>query len=93
MIVGLLTVRLAIFEAMSLKDKRRVVKSLKDRLHVRHNVSVAEIDDLENRQMATLGVAMIANDTRFLDGALRKIVDEIRKSGRSSLVNYDIEMI
>ncbi|RMF84656.1 MAG: DUF503 domain-containing protein [Planctomycetota bacterium] len=93
MVVGLLRVRLAVFESLSLKDKRRVVKSLKDRLHGRHNVSVAEVDDLDSRQMATLAVAMIANDARFIDAALRKIVDEIRGSGRSSLVDYHIEMM
>lgn len=92
MVVGVLRFRLGIFEALSLKDKRRVVKSLKDRLHARHNVSVAEIDDLDHRQAATLGLAMISNDARFVESALSKIVDEVRADGRASLLDYGIEL-
>ncbi|TWT43758.1 hypothetical protein RAS1_01570 [Phycisphaerae bacterium RAS1] len=92
MVIGVLQVRLAIFEAMSLKDKRRVTRSLKDRL-ARHNVSVAEIDDLDHRQATTLGLAMIANDARFVQGVLMKIVDEIRAYPHASLVDYEIEML
>lgn len=84
---------MAIYEALSLKDKRRVVKSIKDRLAARHNVSVAEIDDLDHRQAATIGVAMIANDARFVEGCLTKIRDEIGANPRASLVDSDLELI
>ena len=93
MVIGVLRVRLGIFEALSLKDKRRVTKSLKDRLGARHNISIAEIDDLERRQVATLGLAMIANEARFVESALSKIVDEIRAFGRASLLDYEIELL
>lgn len=93
MVVGVLRVRLAIYEALSLKDKRRVTKSLKDRLGARHNVSIAEIDDLDHRQAATLGLAMVANDERFVASVLSKIVDEIRVFPRASLLDYEIEML
>ncbi len=92
MVVGVLRIRLGIFEALSLKDKRRVVKSLKDRLAARHNISIAEIDDLDHRQAATLAVVMVSNDARFVDSALSRIVDEIRAFGRASLLDYDIEL-
>ena len=93
MIVGVLRVRLAIFSALSLKDKRRVVKGLKDRLAARHNVSVAEIDDLDHRQAATIGIAMISNDERFVESALSKIVNEIGGNANASLVDYSIEYL
>ena len=93
MVVGVLRVRFAIFEAMSLKDKRRVTKSLKDRLGARHNVSVAEVDDLDHRQAATLGIAMVANETRFVQSALSKIVDELRAFPHASMLDYEIEML
>jgi uncharacterized protein YlxP (DUF503 family) len=93
MVVGVLRVRLGIFEALSLKDKRRVTKSLKDRLGARHNVSVAEVGDLDHRQAATLGLAMVANEARFVESALHKIVDEIRGFSRASLLEYDIELL
>ena len=93
MTVGVLQVELSIPDAFSLKDKRRVVKSLKDRLSARHNVSVAEIDDLDHRQAATVGVAMISNDPRFVESCLSRILDEIRANPRASLVSSDIELI
>jgi uncharacterized protein YlxP (DUF503 family) len=93
MVVGVLRVRLGVFEALSLKDKRRVVKSIKDRLGARHNISIAEIDDLDRRQTATLGLVMIANDGRFVESSLSKIVDELRAFGRASLLDYAIELL
>lgn len=93
MIVGVLRFRLAVFEARTLKDKRRVTKSLKDRLAVRHNVSVAEVDDLEHCQAATFGVAMVANESRFVESALAKIVDEVRACPHASLLQYEIELL
>lgn len=92
MIIGTLRVRLGIFEALTLKDKRRVIKSLKDRLGHRHNISIAEVDDLDQRQLATLGIAMVANESRFVESALSKIVDEIRCDGRTSLLDYQVEL-
>ncbi len=92
MVVGVLHVRVGVFEALSLKDKRRVTRSLKDRLG-RHNVSVAEVDDLEHRQAATLAVAMVANEPRFVQSALSKIVDEIRAFPHAALLDYDIELL
>lgn len=93
MIVGVLQVRLAIYEAMSLKDKRRVTKSLKDRLAARHNVSIAEVDDLDHRQAATLGLALVANESRFVRSVLAKIVDEIRAYPHASLLDFEIELL
>lgn len=93
MVVGVLRVRFTIFEALSLKDKRRVTKSLKDRLMARHNVSVAEVDDLDHRQAATLGIALVANEARFVQHVLSQIVDELRAYRHASLTEYDIELL
>lgn len=93
MVVGVLRVRFTIFEALSLKDKRRVTKSLKDRLMARHNVSVAEVDDLDHRQAATLGIALVANEARFVQRVLSQIVDELRAYRHASLTEYDIELL
>lgn len=92
MTVGVLRVRLGMFESLSLKDKRRVTRSLKDRLAAKHNVSIAEIDDLDKRQVATIGLAMIANESRFVKSALSKIVDELRTFPHASLLDFDIEL-
>ncbi|MBN2560845.1 MAG: DUF503 domain-containing protein [Phycisphaerae bacterium] len=92
MVVGVLQLRLAIPEAMSLKDKRRVVKSIKDRLSGRHNVSVAEVDDLDEHRRCQLAVAMVSNDRRFTDSCLSKIVDEVRGRRSVTLLDYELEL-
>ena len=64
MIVGSLRVRLLLREARSLKDKRQVVQSIKDRLRNGFNVSVAEVEAQDNRQLAVLGLAMVGNEAQ-----------------------------
>jgi len=80
MVVGILQVELAIDWATSLKDKRRVVSSLKDRLHREHQVAVAEVQTQDETRTATLGIALAACDVRqaqsMLDRVLAKITDE-----------------
>ncbi|MCK5579038.1 MAG: DUF503 domain-containing protein [Planctomycetes bacterium] len=78
MIVGTLSVRLMIRDARSLKDKRRVLKSLKDRLKNNFNVSVAEVDLNDIRQQAVLGLASVGNDNRFINQTLSNIIKFIR---------------
>lgn len=72
--VGLLTLELRLEDAHSLKDKRRVVKGLKDRLRRRFNVSVAEVDDLELWNSAVLAVAAVSKD-RLYAGQLLEAVE------------------
>lgn len=93
MVVGVLRIRLGLFEARSLKDKRRVTKSLKDRLGARHNVSIAEVDDLDHCQAATLGLALVANESRFVESSLAKIVDEVRAYPHAALLDYQVELL
>jgi uncharacterized protein YlxP (DUF503 family) len=93
MVIGVLTVQLAVYESTSLKDKRRVVKSLKDRLASRFNVSVAEVDGLDSRQRAGIGIAMVGNDARFVESCLHKVVDVIRLERAASLIDYDVEFL
>jgi uncharacterized protein YlxP (DUF503 family) len=51
------------------------------------------VDDLDHRQAATLGLVMVANETRFVQSALTKIVEEIRTHPHASLLEYDIELL
>ena len=93
MVVGVLQLELRIGDAMSLKDKRRVVKSLKDRIAHRHNVSIAEVAALDEHRRAVLGVAMVSNDGRYVEGALSKLVDFVRANPYAELLDYDIELM
>lgn len=91
--VGLLHLEFRVPEAVSLKDKRRVVKSYKDRLSNACNVSVAEVDSLDNRRRAVLAVAMVGNDGRYIEGALQKVVNLAATHRDMILVHHEIELI
>ena len=91
--IGVLQVEISIPDAMSLKDKRQVVKSLKDRIAHGHNVSIAEVGALDEHRRSILGLAMVSNDKRYVEGALSKLVDFIRMAPQASLIDYQIELL
>jgi hypothetical protein len=93
MTIGVLQFELYIGDAMSLKDKRRVVKSLKDRIAHGHNVSVAEVGALDQHRRSILAVAMVSNDSGYVEGALSKLVDFIRTVSKAELVEYQIDLL
>ena len=66
----MLRIELFIPESGSLKSKRFAVKSIKERLKSRFNVSVAEVDNADKWQRASLGVAAVANETKFIEKVL-----------------------
>ncbi len=93
MIIGVLQAQLLIRESLSLKDKRRVVKSLKDRLASRFNISIAEVGALEAHQQAIIGVAMVSNDHTHVAGALDQVVRFMQGDPRAELIDYQIEFL
>jgi len=92
MTVGVLEIRLAIREARDLKGKRRILKSLKDRIRNRFNVSVAEVGRQEAHQYSDLAVAVAATDRRFADQVLSQVVNLVRTFARVQMVDYSVEM-
>ena len=92
MIVGSLRVRLVVRESRTLKDKRRVVQNIKDRLRNAFNVSIAEIDAQDNRQLIVLGIAMVGNESRQVISALDRIVDALRGHPVAELLDYEKEI-
>jgi uncharacterized protein YlxP (DUF503 family) len=93
MTVGVLQLELSVTDAMSLKDKRRVVKSIKDRIAHGHNVSIAEVGALDEHRRAILGIAMVANDRGYVEGGLSKLVDFVRSVPQVDLIDYQIELL
>jgi hypothetical protein len=93
MTVGSAKIEVHIPGSGSLKDKRRVVKSLKDRLLARFAVAVAEVDGLDQWQRATLGVACVSNDARLVDATLAKVVTWVEGSGDVVVIDVDIELM
>jgi uncharacterized protein len=92
MIVGSLRVRLVVRESRTLKDKRRVVQSIKDRLRIAFNISIAEVDSQDHRQLVVLGIAMVGNDSRQVTSALDQIVDNLRHHPIAELLDYEKEI-
>lgn len=93
MIVGVLTVDVAIFEAQTLKDKRRVISGLKQRLRNRFNVSVAEVAYADAPKRCRLGVAMVSQESRVVHSQLDKVVDVVRRAAGLSLIEYHREFL
>ena len=93
MIVGVLQLELSIPDAFSLKDKRQVVLSLKDRIAHGHNVSIAEVGALDEHRRSILGVAMVGNDKRYVEGALSKLLDLVRSVPQVSLLDYQTDFL
>jgi uncharacterized protein YlxP (DUF503 family) len=77
--IATLTLELAIEHAQSLKDRRQVVRSLKDKLRHGFNISIAELDDALLWNRATLGVVAISSSTAYLSGLLREVEAAARR--------------
>jgi uncharacterized protein len=93
MIIGACRVDFHIAHAQSLKDKRRVVKSIKERLKNQYNVSIAEIGALDSWQRAELAFVCVSNDRARVDRLLATMVDKIRNDPMVSLIDYSTEII
>jgi len=92
-VVGVLTLELRIEHAHSLKEKRHVVKSLKDRLRHKFNVSVAEIDDQDLHNSAVLAAATVSASRDFASKILQAVEDEAASQMGPMLVRADLEWL
>lgn len=93
MIVGLLSVELFIHNTLSLKAKRRVLKSLKERLRKNFNISVAEVGHQDKWQRAAIGIAYLDGNKGVVNSALDKILNFIETSGDIQMTDYKIEIL
>ncbi|MEZ4230160.1 MAG: DUF503 domain-containing protein [Polyangiaceae bacterium] len=93
MFVGVARIVLRLPGSRSLKDKRRVVRSYKERLASRFPVSVAEIGELNLHQLATLGVCTVSNDSRHCDEVLASCVKLARQVGDAQLSDVATEVV
>ncbi len=93
MTIGLLKLDLLIRGARSLKEKRRVVKSLKDRIRNRFNCSIAEVDYLDEWQRARLAVCVVAREGRFANTQINEIARFAVATSGAEIANVEIEML
>ena len=91
MIIGVCKIKLRIPENTSLKGKRSVVKSITTQLKNKFNVSVAEVDDQQLWQIATLGICSVNNNSRYANEVLSKVMNFV-KDGRFEVEILDCEI-
>jgi hypothetical protein len=77
----------------SLKGKRQVLRSLKDRVRNQFEVAVAEVDHLDNWQRATLAVAYVSNDARHADSVVAKAIDFIETHVDGDVLDTSLEIL
>jgi uncharacterized protein YlxP (DUF503 family) len=93
MVIGILQIELTIEGARSIKDKRRVVNSLKDRLHREHQVSVAEVDEQDNARTAILGIGLVSTTPAHAQSILDRMVDKIEGGRGYVLADHTTEIL
>jgi uncharacterized protein len=93
MTVGVARITLRLHENHSLKEKRRVLKSLIEKSRHRFNVTVAEVADQDRHQLATLGVAVVGSDGRVLNSLLDRIIAYMDSLQMADIIDQEIELI
>lgn len=91
--VVIITIELLISHADSLKSKRRVISSIKDRIRTKFNASVAEIAYLEEWQRSLIGVSMISNNKRQLERGVRSINHLFEQIRDIQILNVEMEWL
>lgn len=92
-IVGLLQLEVHLPKAQSLKDKRSVIKSLKDQLRGRFNVAVAEVEPSEKWQRATVGISTVGEDRAYVQGLLTQVTEWVRGTRMVELIRVEQEFV
>ena len=92
--VGVCKINIRLPENSSLKGKRQVLKSITSRVRNKFNVSVAEIDNHDRWQLATIGICCVSNDNRFTNEVLSRVVDfVINTHFEVEMLDYEIEIL
>lgn len=91
--VGLLVLELHIPDAKSLKDKRQVIRSLKDRLRRKFNVAVAELEYQEIWNRSILGIVTLSNAGAHVEHSLREVLEESDRVLGPILVNHSLDLL
>ena len=93
MTVGLLTLELHIPEAQSLKDKRQIVRSLKEKLRAHFNVAVSELEYHDTWQRSVIGVVTLSNEEQHVEESLQKVLAEAHRILGPVLISHGVELM
>jgi uncharacterized protein YlxP (DUF503 family) len=91
---GICKIKLHLPDSQSLKDKRRIVKSITGKLRNLYNISIAEVEDHDLWQIATLGISCTSNYSQHVDEMLTKVIDYIADNyPNTEIVDHEIEIL
>jgi len=90
MTVGIARITLLIPESHSLKEKRMVLRRVKDRVRSKFNAAIAEVDDLDVWQRGVVGLALLGNDRRFVESSLDEVVRFVREMAETTNVEREL---
>ena len=93
MVVGTLKIEFRIRDNHSLKGKRKIVRSMVDRVKHRFNASIAEVGSNDNWQRIELGISAIGNDRRHIESTLGNILSFLESLYLAEIVNTDSEIL
>jgi uncharacterized protein YlxP (DUF503 family) len=91
--VGLLTLELHLPDSQSLKDKRQVLRSLKDKLRAHFNVAVAELDFEDTWQRSVVGIVTLSNEEQHVEQALQKVLAEADNILGPLIVSHAVDLL
>lgn len=91
--IGILQFTVEIPYAETLKDKRSVIKALKDRLRRSFNVTIAEIEDLEDCTIATLGAVIASNEIPHVNSSMDHLINALAEWRDGTLADHQLEII
>ncbi|MBT3183306.1 MAG: DUF503 domain-containing protein [Nitrospina sp.] len=91
MVIGCCSIKFYLHESRSLKEKRRVVRAIKDRLKNNFNVSVAEVGDQDHWQSLHMGISAVGSDRPYMDGLMTKVVDAIDRMNLAEITDCKTE--
>jgi hypothetical protein len=93
MIVGICKLALFLPECQSLKDKRSILRRLKDKFFARFKISISEVEDQDLWQRAGLGFAVVGSDKRLVESIMYKAVDFVESNGSVQVLDRSLEIM
>lgn len=90
MVVSMLQFVIELPEMTSIKEKRRIVKSIKDRLHHKFHLSISEVDLHDSLSFSQIGAAVVSNSKQFGESVLQKAIRFVENEGSGRLHDYSI---
>lgn len=93
MLIGVCRVTISIPESFSLKEKRKVKRSIVDRVRAKFNVSIAEVESQEIWNELVLGISMVSTESKHIYEVMSEIIKLIEEQKEAELIDYEIDIL